>query len=75
MNSVFLLEHSYRTVDGVDEQKRIGVYASEEDARAAIDRLISQPGFRDHPDDFVIERYVVDADRWTGGYDDSDDER
>ncbi|MFE3547007.1 hypothetical protein ACFXK0_28935 [Nocardia sp. NPDC059177] len=75
MNSVFLLEHSYRDNSGGYEQKRIGVYASEEDARAAIARLITQPGFREYPDDFVIDRYVVDEDRWQDGYDVSDDSR
>ncbi|MFD3507473.1 hypothetical protein [Nocardia sp. NPDC058666] len=68
MEDVFLLKHSYRKQSGIDEVKRIGVYATEEDARAAIDRLQEQEGFRDHRYGFIIQRYVVDSDNWTDGY-------
>ncbi|MFE7798671.1 SPOR domain-containing protein [Nocardia sp. NPDC057440] len=73
MVSVFLLEHVYRTGDDIDERKRVGIYASKEDAQNAIDRLRVQPGFSDYPDCFVIQGYEIDRDYWTEGYDDSDE--
>ncbi|MGW0177793.1 hypothetical protein [Nocardia sp. NPDC003345] len=72
--SVFLVEHVYRD-HAVVEVKRIGVYASAEEARSAVTRLRIRPGFSDHPDEFVVRDYVVDRDYWTNGYDDGDQDR
>jgi len=55
-----LLEHLHVLADGEDEVKTIGIYASAEDARAAVERLKNQPGFRDHPRIVIPE---VDAQR------------
>ncbi|MFC9898412.1 hypothetical protein ACFVMC_32375 [Nocardia sp. NPDC127579] len=68
MDSVFLLEHVYEIGNGVEERKRIGVYLSEEDARFRIGRLRLQPGFRDRPEDFVIQRFEIDRSYWAEGY-------
>lgn len=73
MESLFLLEHVRRIGDGADDRKRIGIYESETDARNAIDRLRSQPGFCDYPDDFVIQPYEIDRGYWTEGYDNSNE--
>lgn len=69
MDSIYLLEHTYVGAGGFEESKRIGVYATEDDARAAAARLSAAPGFRDRPEDFVIQRYSVDVDCWTSGFD------
>ncbi len=73
MESAYLLEHTYVTRDGTEESKRIGVYLSEGDARAAAVRLRAAPGFCDYPDSFVVQRYVVDVDYWTNGFEESRD--
>ncbi|WP_084508999.1 DUF7336 domain-containing protein [Nocardia pseudovaccinii] len=75
MGSVFLLEHVYQNDDREEERKRIGVYESEEDARNAILRLHDQPGFRDYPENFVVQPYEVDKSYWSEGYDDTDQGR
>jgi hypothetical protein len=48
--------------------KLIGVYASVNECQIAILRLIQLPGFRDHPDGFRIDEYIVDQDRITEGF-------
>ena len=48
--------------------KLIGIYRTEDDARAAIARLVVQPGFRDMPDGFHMDRYAVGKDHWTEGF-------
>jgi hypothetical protein len=74
---VYVLHHVHLLGDE-DEVKLIGVYSTEERARAAAGRLASQPGFSDYPklldldDDpregFEIAEYEVDRDHWTEGY-------
>jgi len=64
---VYLLWHSYE-VDDCEVSKLLGVYSTEERAADRIERSRSLPGFVDHPDDFVIDRYEIDADKWTEGF-------
>ncbi len=69
MQSVYVLHHVRpETEEMMEDVKLIGVYSSEALAWAAINRLRSQPGFRDYPDDFSIEPYKVDRDNWTEGF-------
>ncbi len=67
MMNVCILWH-VRTIEGVDEEKLISVYSDETAAKAAINRLISKPGFRDCPDGFTMDNYEVGKDHWTEGY-------
>ena len=61
------MQHSYE-VDGIDETKFIGVYATKEIAEAAIIRLKNKPGFRDRPENFQISEYELNKDHWVDGY-------
>ena len=65
---VFILWHIHELPDGEDDEKLIGVYASEEDAEAARIRSSALPGFRDLPDGFHVARYTLGVDDWTEGY-------
>ena len=62
MMIVFLVEHSYRHGECV-ETKTIGIYSSEENAKAAIDRLRRQPGFSDWPESFFIHTHELDVSK------------
>jgi hypothetical protein len=53
--------------------KDIGIYSSEEKAKAAIDRVKDKLGFRDWPGGFRIFRALVDKDYWEEGFISSDD--
>jgi len=71
MTTVFVLQHVHIVRDGEDEDediKLIGVYATELDARAAITRLSTLPGFRDHVDGFHITAQELNKDEWTEGF-------
>jgi hypothetical protein len=68
MDSVVLLWHVQEMPDGHDDEKLIGVYRNEDDARAAIARLRDKPGFRDLPEGFQYETYALNRDQWTEGY-------
>jgi hypothetical protein len=67
MNSVVLLWHVHE-INGEEDSKLIGVYASEPDAIAAIDRLKGKPGFAQTADGFQYERYLLNSDHWTEGF-------
>jgi len=68
VNAVYLVQHAYEDAAGCDEVKLIGIYSSEAAAKAAVDRLRKQPGFRDRPNDFHVEACELDKDHWTEGY-------
>jgi hypothetical protein len=68
MNEVFLLWHVHELTDGEDDEKLVGVYRTEDDARAAIVRLGQKPGFVDHPAGFQICPYRLNRDGWTEGF-------
>ena len=67
MASVFVVQHSYEVGDR-DEVKMIGVYGSRSDAEAAIVRLASRPGFREHTSGFHIDEYHIGKDHWVEGF-------
>lgn len=79
MKSAFLLEHLHVIAEGNESAKTIGLYASKEDALAAIARLSKQPGFSDHPalidpletdyvSGFYIDEYEIGKDHWAEGF-------
>ena len=79
MTSVFIVQHLHRHPGGEEDVKMIGAYRTMESARAAVERLRFQPGFRELPfivdfekdiDDqgFHISEYPLDKDHWSEGY-------
>ncbi len=68
MNSVYVLQHERELDDDAFEVKFIGVYSSQADADAAIERLIKQPGFKDFPDGFCVDEYSLNQDHWPEGF-------
>ena len=63
VTSVHLLWHVRN-----EDEKLIGVYATNADAVAAKERLRQQPGFVDTPEGFEIHEYELNQDHWTEGY-------
>jgi hypothetical protein len=50
------------------EDKLCGVFSIRERAEAARQQLIEVEGFRDYPDDFLIDEYDVDRVQWESGF-------
>ena len=63
MTPVHLLWHVHN-----DDEKLIGVYASNADAVAAKERLKQKPGFVNAPEGFQIVEYELNQDHCTEGY-------
>lgn len=68
METVFVLHHVHEAPNGEEDTKLIGVYSTDAEAKAAIDRLRSQPGFRDHLEGFCITPYELNHDEWREGF-------
>jgi hypothetical protein len=68
MDHVFVVQHEHQLRDDREDVKFIGVYATREHAERAVERLKQQPGFRDSPQGFSVDRYEVGKDHWTEGF-------
>jgi hypothetical protein len=68
MPSVYLLHHVHEFNDGHEDVKLIGVYSTRTNARAALDRVKDQPGFRQCPEGFEVSEVEVDQSGWLEGY-------
>ena len=67
MDSAYVLWHVHKQ-DGEDDEKLIGVYRTEEDAKQAIERLKEKPGFKEHQNGFLIDIYPLNKDHWEDGF-------
>ncbi len=54
--------------EGEDTELLIGVYRTNQDIAAAIERLRDKPGFRDFPQGFQADAYELNKDHWTEGF-------
>ena len=69
METVFILQHARpETENRMEDVKFIGAYSSKASAQVAVQRLQTQPGFRDYPDHFTIDAYEIDEDHWAEGF-------
>lgn len=68
VQEVYVLQHSYALQNGCDETKLLGVFSSEDKAQQAIEMYRTLPGFCEHPQDFHLDKYLVDETCWTEGF-------
>lgn len=66
-NSVFLVWHSHDLDEELD-YKLLGVFSTRDRADARVARALLEDGFRDHPDNFVVDKYELDKDTWIEGF-------
>ena len=67
MNEVYLLHH-IRTIEDHEDVKLLGVFSSRDLAERAKERAVNLPGFKDSPDGFSVDKYIIDRMGWTAGY-------
>ncbi len=68
MKEVYVLQHSHDLESEEADIKLIGVYSTEEKAKKTITKLSSQPGFKDTPQGFHIDKYEINKDHWGEGF-------
>jgi hypothetical protein len=55
--------------DHADEERLIGVFSTEDEARRAVTQLKGVPGFSEHPDGFAVSREILDGNiEWLEGF-------
>jgi hypothetical protein len=59
---LYSLTHEYGLPERLDTAKHIGIYISRIEAEAAIRRANQLPGFREHPDNYRINEFILDQD-------------
>jgi hypothetical protein len=59
MKTIWQLNHVRELPDGGEDIKQIGLFASEGEARAAMQQVKIEPGFREYPNDFVLEEVAL----------------
>ena len=65
---VWLLWHIHVFSGGEEDVKLLGVFSTRQLALDAKKTLKSQPGFKQHPHGFIIEKYEIDKRQWTEGF-------
>ncbi|MCR6660710.1 MAG: hypothetical protein NVV72_15690 [Asticcacaulis sp.] len=68
MDQVYLLHHTRRVSEDHEDIKLLGVFSSRELAERAKERALNLPGFKDSPDGFSVDKYIIDRMGWTAGY-------
>lgn len=67
MNEAYLLHH-IRMIDDHEDIKLLGVFSTRELAERARERALNLPGFKDSPDGFSVDKYIIDRMGWTAGF-------
>jgi hypothetical protein len=69
MNEVHLLWFVREMPEGIEDiELLIGVYSSNREAKAAVERLKDRPGFVEFQEGFQIHPSQLDDDHWTEGF-------
>jgi hypothetical protein len=68
MTTVYVLWHVHRIDRWHEDEKLIGIYSTQRQARDAKARLRDKPGFAAHVRGFQIHPHTVDVDSWTEGF-------
>ncbi len=67
MENVYILHHVYE-YDELEEVRVIGVYKTENKAKAALNILRQKNDFNEYPNGFYINEYQLNKSRWTEGF-------
>jgi hypothetical protein len=67
-NKVFIVMHTHERSADLEDIKLIGVYSTETEAKSAVVRAKSLPGFSATPQGFHVQTYELDKDHWIEGF-------
>lgn len=68
LQEVYILHHGRDLEDGHEDIKILGIFSSESKASELVKKYKKMPGFKDSPDGFSINKYIIDKSEWTEGF-------
>ncbi|PIF44477.1 hypothetical protein CLU96_1452 [Chryseobacterium sp. 52] len=68
LTTIFNVSHIYTIDRYLDDERIIGVFSSLEKVEHNVAKLKQQPGFKEHPEDFMICEIELNRLLWTSGF-------
>ena len=68
LTEVYILHHVHEFEDGHEDVKILGIFSSESKAIELIEKYKKMPGFKDYPEGFSADRYIIDKAGWIKGF-------
>ncbi|QRA42060.1 MULTISPECIES: hypothetical protein [Chryseobacterium] len=65
---VYNISHVYTINPFLDDERIIGVFSDLRKVEKVIEQLKKQPGFKEYPDDFIIDTVELNDLLWTSGF-------
>ena len=65
---IWQVHHIRECDDGTDDAKQVGIFDSLSGAQQAVELLRMEPGFRQFPDDFLIDEIELNHLAWREGF-------
>lgn len=65
---IYNISHAYTINTFLDDERIIGVFSDLRKVEKVIEQLKQQPGFKDYPDDFIIDTVELNDLLWTSGF-------
>ena len=68
LEHIFQVSHIYTMHTFLDDERIIGVFLQEDEAKKVIDDLRIEQGFKDHQDNFITGRFTLNNQLWITGF-------
>jgi len=66
---VYVLHHVHEfEANNEEDVKLLGIFSSEEKAMKMVKKYKKMPGFKDHPEGFSVDKYIINKAEWTEGF-------
>lgn len=65
---VFQISHTYTIHNFLDDERIIGVFLDENKVNEIVDTLKKKKGFKNYPDDFIVDQFTLNDLLWTSGF-------
>lgn len=68
LKCIFIISHIYTVDVTTDDERIIGVFSNLARCERVIEQLKEQPGFKDYPENFIIDEVELNQLLWTSGF-------
>lgn len=65
---IFSISHIYTVDSSTDDERIIGIFSNLAMAEQVVEQLKEQPGFKDYPENFIIDEIELNQLLWSSGF-------